>query len=357
MQGWNLSEGFKPFNDLDDLAVISLVNKALGSGVARTTSYKFGFFKSLLDNLFNVDEKDHSLSFNTIFTTFSETYYNLIVKWNISQISGKNNSVSSVRKIIDAFILKYPEINVEFIPFDSLKSSLQVELIKKIESEGKKYVIGAFYGDTEGQLYQFSKKEHKIWINPGVYRILMRLKNTFEKMNYFEWMKFLEKCNDDDKLNSLSNKIDNSTKRSNLNLYRNFLLLNGQHRCAYCGKEISRLENNTPVDHIIPWSFVKDDRLWNLTLTCQTCNSKKSNKLPLRDYIIITEKRNDIILLKYENKDLVENKELVKKDFKNYTNKKYDNIYDSAIFNGLDRDWHSSKYINSINSEEWQKIF
>jgi hypothetical protein len=357
LQGWSLQEGSETFKDLPDLAVIALINKALGSGVARTTSYKFCFFKSILDNLFNVDERDISLPFNTLFTTFGETYYNLIVKWNLSQMTSTSNSVSSVRKIINGFLLKYPELKDEFIPFDSLKHSLQIELIKKIESEGKKYVVGAFYGDTDGQLYNFSKKEHKIWINPGVYKILMKLKNTFEKINYFEWMKFLGKCNDADKLNSLANKIESSTKRNNLNLYRNFLLSNGQHKCAYCGKEISRLENNTPVDHIIPWSFVKDDKLWNLTLTCQTCNSKKSNKLPLKEYIRITEKRNDRIQLKYKNIDLFKYKELVKNDFKNYTENKYEKIYDSAIFNGLDRDWHSSNYINKTHSEEWLKLF
>lgn len=350
MQGWNLKEGFTPFTHLDDLSVIALVNKALGSSVARTTSYKFGFFKSLLDNLFNINESDFSLSFNTIFTTFTETYYNLIVKWDLSQINSTSQSSSSVKNIINQFLLKYPQLNDEFVVFESLKSSLQIELIKNIERDAKKYVIGAFYGDTDGQFYHFSKQDNKIWFNPNVYKVLLRLKSTFEKMNYFEWMKFLEKCNTSDKLDSLATKIDSSNKRNNLSLYRNFLSTHGQHRCAYCGKEISRLENKTPVDHIIPWSFVKDDKLWNLTLTCQSCNSKKSNKLPIKEYIKITEKRNDRILKSYNTNDLVT------KDFKDYSTNKYENIYDSALFNSLDSEWHSSKYINSIFSEEWLRL-
>jgi 5-methylcytosine-specific restriction endonuclease McrA len=351
LKGWNLNEGSIPFTYLDDLSVIALVNKALSSSVHRTTSYKYGLFKSLLDNLFNIDEKDFSLSFRTIFATFSETYYNLIVRWDLSQTYLNSSNISAVKTAINKFLLKYPELNSQFIPFDSLKSSLQIELINDIEKKAKINVVGAFYGDTEGQLYNFSKSAKKIWINPDIYNILLRLKNTFEKMNYFEWMKFLEKCNEPNKLYSLATKIDSSTKRNNLELYRNFLLSNGQHKCAYCGKEISRLENKAPVDHIIPWSFVKDDKLWNLTLTCQTCNSKKSNKLPIKDYIRKTEQRNEIIMEKFKNFELVE------EDFKNYTTSKYDRMYDSAIFNGLDKDWHSSKYINNIKSEDWIKLF
>lgn len=350
MEGWKLNEGDISFKVLDNLDVMSIVYKALSSNVARTTSYKFCFFKSILDNLFNADEINLSISLHTIFSTFASTYYNLIVHWDLLQKSSKNNTYSSVRKVIDNFRITYPELNGTFIPFESLKPSIQIELIRKIESECRKYVIGAFYGDTQGQLYNFSKKENKIWFNPTVYRILIKQKKIFEKINYFEWMNFLEKCNPEDKLYSLSSKIEQSTKRNNLNQYRTFLINSGQHKCAYCGKELSRLENKTPVDHIIPWSFVKDDKLWNLTLSCPSCNSKKSNKLPIKTYIKLAEKRNNIFRDKYANVNLVKN------DFKHYSENRYESMYECALFNGLDRDWHCENYSDSALLESWIKM-
>ncbi len=210
--------------------------------------------------------------------------------------------------------------------------------------------MGLFYGDSDGQLYNFSKKEQRIWINPTAYRILISEKNAFEKLNYFEWMKFLEKCNSEEKLYGLSSKIDDSTKRNDLSQYREFLLYTGQHHCAYCGKEVSNSERRAPVDHIIPWSFVKDDKLWNLTLSCQSCNSKKSNKLPLKDYIKIAERRNDILREKYLHVSLV------KRDFKYYSENRYESMYESAISNGLDSDWKSDKSNHNTFLETWIKL-
>ena len=59
--------------------------------------------------------------------------------------------------------------------------------------------------------------------------------------------------------------------------------------CFYCGK---KLQKQIHVDHFIPWSFVKDDKLWNFVLTCPTCNIRKSNNIPAKDYVIRIEERN-----------------------------------------------------------------
>lgn len=34
------------------------------------------------------------------------------------------------------------------------------------------------------------------------------------------------------------------------------------------------------VDHFIPWSFIKDDKLWNFVLSCPKCNEAKNDRLP-----------------------------------------------------------------------------
>ncbi|MDC7250944.1 MAG: hypothetical protein PQJ49_13600, partial [Sphaerochaetaceae bacterium] len=179
MEGWKLKEGTISFKQIDDFEVMSLIFRALGPSSARTTSYKFCFFKSLLDNLFNADNRNLSIPFRNIFTTFTSIYYNLIVKWDLFQMSSKNNTVCSIRKIIENFVVEYPQLNGTFIPFESLKSSLQIELINRVQREGMKYVIGAFYGDTNGQIFNFSKKERIVWLNPSAYKTLVRQKNMF----------------------------------------------------------------------------------------------------------------------------------------------------------------------------------
>jgi hypothetical protein len=33
------------------------------------------------------------------------------------------------------------------------------------------------------------------------------------------------------------------------------------------------------VDHLLPWSFVLEDRTWNLVLACRKCNNEKRDRL------------------------------------------------------------------------------
>jgi hypothetical protein len=33
------------------------------------------------------------------------------------------------------------------------------------------------------------------------------------------------------------------------------------------------------VDHVLPWSFVLEDKAWNLVLTCRKCNNGKRDRL------------------------------------------------------------------------------
>ena len=81
-----------------------------------------------------------------------------------------------------------------------------------------------------------------------------------------------------------------------LSYYGDILFEEFENKCFYCGKPVTKL--NVEVDHFIPWSFIKDDQLWNFVLACPTCNSKKRDKLA-QDYFLnkITE-RNEIMIEK-----------------------------------------------------------
>ena len=47
------------------------------------------------------------------------------------------------------------------------------------------------------------------------------------------------------------------------------------------------------MDHFIPWSFIKEDKLWNFVLACPACNIRKSNKIPDIQYVRLIQNRND----------------------------------------------------------------
>ena len=197
--GWNLTEGTIPFSHQSDADVIRLVNLALSPAKKHTSTYKYAFFKAILDNLFNVDLQNYFLSYDTIALRYTEIYWNLVLKFRLKQIpTSERAQMTAVERKLFAFCDKYGfdyAAKKAIFPFESLRGDLQLEINRQIRAEMLKYVIGAFYGDTERQLYSFCKTDGGIRFNPDAYFACVKYKSDFEKINYYEWIKYLEKVN------------------------------------------------------------------------------------------------------------------------------------------------------------------
>lgn len=57
---------------------------------------------------------------------------------------------------------------------------------------------------------------------------------------------------------------------------RFFILKRDNFTCQYCGRKAPYVELH--IDHIIPWSKVKEHKIENLAVSCKDCNLGKSNK-------------------------------------------------------------------------------
>ena len=58
-----------------------------------------------------------------------------------------------------------------------------------------------------------------------------------------------------------------------------------------CGKSIQ--EEEVSIDHVIPWSYLYSDDVWNLVYVHKSCNSSKSNVFPTKDEIEKLKARNN----------------------------------------------------------------
>jgi len=105
-------------------------------------------------------------------------------------------------------------------------------------------------------------------------------------LNY-KWAQLLEKYNNHPKIIEKTKSISNNKiRRKSLSAYKDQLLreFNGSKIIDfYTGLEI--VPDDISVDHVIPWSFMYSDDIWNLVLTSKSRNSSKSNNIP--DKIII----------------------------------------------------------------------
>lgn len=181
------------------------------------------------------------------------------------------------------------------------------------EGSKKKKVLPIYIRDDANSRILIKKDDALILKEYGI--IIAKLLN-------FKWTQLLEKYNFvpmlSNKVTAISNgKID----RNDLKKYKDQLIKEFSDRKIidfYTGEELSY--EDATVDHVIPWSFMYSDDIWNLVLTSQPNNSSKSNIVPSEDVIEKLKSRNEAI------KDLVDEtykKDLILAEINNYVDKYY----------------------------------
>jgi hypothetical protein len=332
-EGWKLKDGLYQFEDITENQIWQIFSYIFSTKSANRTSYKFGFLKALIESAFDA-AIDGSINLNEIFERFARIYWALIVKYSLVQGDKGTRNKSSIELIYYRYIEKYKELKI--CEFDSIKGEIKDELLKEIVIECKKYVVGAIYADSKGVFYSFSKKGGSLSFNPNVYKFIKKFSSILLKINDYEWIKFLEKVNKGETCFGLAVKLNEASKRGNLVIYKNFLYseLNIK-KCFYCGKTVGYCDIH--VDHFVPWSFIRNDRLWNFVVSCSKCNLSKSDKLAGKEFL------DEII---YRDEFLKQTCfPIVKHEFQNYSSVLVREIYESAVFNGF-MYWKSNMKLN-----------
>lgn len=97
------------------------------------------------------------------------------------------------------------------------------------------------------------------------------------------WARYLEKVNLLAPL--VIEKVErDGAQRGSLGKYLSILRAVDGERCFYCERPFSA-QRTIHIDHVIPWSFLLSDPLWDLVLACRPCNLSKSDTLPHHDFI------------------------------------------------------------------------
>ena len=126
-------------------------------------------------------------------------------------------------------------------------------------------------------LFAWEKGWRHVELEPGARQFIEANGTSLRLVANYYWARFLSR------LNSAPYLIDKLERpvptRSSLARFAKALAALGEHSCFYCGKE--PLEGrDLHIDHFIPWTFVFEDRLWNLVVSCTACNVTKSDRIP-----------------------------------------------------------------------------
>ena len=119
--GASLREGTYRLGHLSDDEMWSAFAYLFSSKSKQSASYKYGFLKSILDNLYNTD--DHLvLTFDQLFSKFAEVYWNLVLKYRIRQapviIGGKTTKLEQALWEAKARCSVAEDLPFESIPDD-----------------------------------------------------------------------------------------------------------------------------------------------------------------------------------------------------------------------------------------------
>ena len=112
-----------------------------------------------------------------------------------------------------------------------------------------------------------------------------------------EWARYIEKFNPG--IPELIDKIEgNMEKRGNTTKERK-ILQPIFTTCFYCNDKLNlEKDPNTPkkdpeVEHVIPFSFIREDEIWNFVLSCRKCNCSKLGALPPQYFMNRLYRRNN----------------------------------------------------------------
>ena len=285
-------------------------------------TYKLAWGRAILECIKNEEYKEFSndeiqVSFIDIAEKMTKYYWNQGFFFNLNQ-GNKNGKEVVIVRYANQLIDKYKEINGNlpvwfeegkqyfircnnsfyFKTLNKISNHLHVDVSYRfliVNKERKN--IYKYDKYRYGSLIIFNKKDIEVVKEYAV--ILSRLLN-------FKWAQLLEKFNFAPKsANKVSNLSLNKIKRNTLTKFKEQLLKqfeDGKIIDFYSGEEIS--EDDITLDHVIPWSFMYSDNIWNLVITSKSKNSSKSNKVPSKE---------DIDKLKLRNKKLIN---LVSESFK-----------------------------------------
>ena len=147
-------------------------------------------------------------------------------------------------------------------------------------------------------IYEYNKGISNIRFKKEEIEYLKEYNIILAKLLNYKWTQLLEKFNFAPKIASKVNGISLAKlRRNSLAKYKEQLLLEFLGKPIidfYTGEELAI--DNISIDHVIPWSYMYSDDIWNLVITSKSFNSTKSNSIPSEETITKLKERNEKLL-------------------------------------------------------------
>jgi len=162
----------------------------------------------------------------------------------------------------------------------------------------------------------YDAREDGLWLKAGATEFLRKYSRTLQLLAIGGWVRFTEQFTAAPRLYEKIAGLPPERKQQG---YKKFLA-HQQQQCFYCEAIGVPLD----VEHVITWSFVLEDRIWNLVLACQACNSAKGDRIPTATYLSKLRERNTGLLKLVDSATLTPNQRDVRRDLQEFVSRDLD---------------------------------
>lgn len=301
-------------------------------------TYKLAWGRALVEciyhgNYFENSEGKQVVLLQDIAKCMLKYYWNQLFFFNLKQSPTRiDNRQPYIVQYTNELIDTYKEITGSAIPvwFDKAESDIDEKIINKIVRK----ICGILPNDVSWRFKEINNVEMPLYAYDNIGRsdevifdktaveLIKEYGIIISKLLNYKWSQLLEKFNYAPKIaNKVSSISDSKLKRESLTKYKNELMKQFKDGIAidfYSGEPLA--ENDISVDHVIPWSFMYSDDIWNLVLTSKSHNSSKSNSIPSEEVIQKLKERNEQIVELLDPKFGIEMKDAIAN---NYLDKYY----------------------------------
>ena len=270
-----------------------------------SNTYKMAWSKAIVElsgKYINDSSSTIVIKISDIAEKMFKYYWDQTIYFNLFQSAPNQPPIilQHVRKIIDL----YQEYKNDYKPVvynkadDEIKKRFKNEFDKALKESVRniKDNVGPFflnYKKEKFPFYVFDKKLDYITFNQcDLKELYQNQQDLFDLINY-RWSLMLEDYNSSPRIGKKVRIMDEQKIRrpKALTFFDKFLdYENEEHICFICGKQIPNDELSR--DHVIPWSYMYSDDLWNLVYVHKGCNSSKSNATPTINEINKLKERN-----------------------------------------------------------------
>ncbi|HAM62179.1 MAG: hypothetical protein A2Y20_05135 [Firmicutes bacterium GWF2_51_9] len=276
-------------------------------GMQNDNTYKLAWGRSIVE-ICSYRENNGDvieISFVDIAEYVLKYYWNQTFFFHLAQ--GPKNHSPKIQKITEELIEHYRNIEQSALPdwFEKARPILNSDPafyhkeLRKIARTLKQDVCWRF-PIVDGD----SLPVYELDLDGMTIRLTSTQVNSIKEYNFilsqllnYRWAQLLEKFNQSPRIVSkVKGMSEESIRRNNLTRFKDALLKeypNGQVRDFYTGDLLD--PNDYTLDHVIPWSFMYSDDIWNLVITSKRNNSSKSNSVPSEEVIEKLKQRNRVL--------------------------------------------------------------